>query len=255
MIKLPFWVFRSLYWYLDILDKDHQLAFMNFGYSETGKDISLEGKDEFNRYPIQLYHHVAVMVDLFDKKVVEVGSGRGGGLSYISTTFQPVSSTGVDIDKGAVAFSNRMFGNERLRYLVGNAQKLPLSDKYCDIVINVESSHRYVSMISFLKEVHRILNPGGHFLFTDFRRVNEWPETIGMFEEAGLSIVRQNDITINVLEALGKDSSRREKLIKKYALAILRNSILNFSGVKGTATYEHFLNRKFVYMSFLLKKN
>jgi ubiquinone/menaquinone biosynthesis C-methylase UbiE len=254
MIKLPFWVFRGLYWYLDKLDKDHQLAFMNFGYAENGKLIDLDGKDEINRYPIQLYHHVAEMIDLSGKDVVEVGSGRGGGLSYVTRRFSPASSTGVDIEKSAIVFSNRMFGNERLKYIAGNAHSLPLADGLFDVVMNVESSHRYLSMHSFVREVYRILKPGGHFLFTDFRPAHQWPDTIGLLKETRFNILDEKDITGNVLEALEKDSARREKLVTKYAPKVLHNSILNFSGAKGTATYEHFLNRKFVYRSFVLQK-
>lgn len=255
MIKYPSWVFRGLYWYLDKLDKDQQLVFMNFGYAEPGKIIDLEGKDEINRYPIQLYHHIAEMVDLKGKKIVEVGSGRGGGLAYVCRKFNPVLSTGIDIEKSAVEFSNRSFGNERLQYIVGNAVKLPLAEDYCDIVINVESSHRYLSMKSFIEEVRRILKPEGYFLFTDFRSESQWPEVKRLLQGARFEVLKETDITDNVLEALEKDSERREKLVKSYAPKVLYNSILNFSGVRGTATYEHFLNRKFVYRSFVLQKN
>ena len=32
----------------------------------------------------QLYHYVAAAVDLDGKKVLEVGSGRGGGANYVT---------------------------------------------------------------------------------------------------------------------------------------------------------------------------
>lgn len=255
MIKLPFWIFRGLYWYLDKLDKDQQLAFMNFGYADREKVVDLNGMDEINRYPIQLYHHVAEMVSLNGKKVVEVGSGRGGGLSYVTRNFNPVSSTGVDIEKSAVAFSNRMFGNERLQFIVGNAHRLPLPDESFDVVMNVESSHRYLSMNSFVREVYRVLKPGGYFLFTDFRSEHQWPGTIGLIRENLFMTLNEKDITGNVLEALDKDTERRYKLVMKYAPRVLQKSILNFTGVKGTSTFDYFLNRKFVYKSFLFRKD
>ncbi len=254
MIKFPSWGYRGLYWYLDKLDRDQQLLFMNYGYTEQGKLIDLEGNDEVNRYCIQLYHHIAEMVDLKDKKIVEVGSGRGGGLAYVCRNFHPSSSTGVDIEKSAVAFSNRRFGNERLKYIVGNAAKLPLADGHCDIVMNVESSHRYYSMSSFLREVHRILKPEGYFLFTDFRSHYQWAEVKILLRDARFEVLKESDITDNVIDALEKDSGRREKLVNRYAPKVLRNSILNFTGAKGTATYENFLAREFVYRSFVLQK-
>ena len=36
---------------------------------------------------------------------MEIGCGRGGGLSYITKNFLPASAIGVDLDKLAVAFS------------------------------------------------------------------------------------------------------------------------------------------------------
>jgi len=254
MIKFPSWGYRGLYWYLDKLDRDQQLAFMNYGYTEPGKVIYLEGKDEINRYCIQLYHHIAEMVDLKDKKIVEVGSGRGGGLAYVCRNFHPSSSTGVDIEKSAVAFSNRKFSNVRLHYIVGNAAKLPLADGYCDIVMNVESSHRYISMGSFLREAHRILKPEGYLLFTDFRSHYQWAGVKRALNGTGFEVLKETDITDNVIDALEKDSGRREKLVNRYAPKVLRNCILNFTGAKGTATYENFLTREFVYRSFVLKK-
>jgi ubiquinone/menaquinone biosynthesis C-methylase UbiE len=148
-----------------------------------------------------------------------------------------------------------MFGNERLQYIVGNAAKLPLADEYCDIVMNVESSHRYLSMSSFVGEVHRILKSEGYFLFTDFRSDHQWVEVKRLLQGARFEVLKETDITDNVLEALEKDSGRRERLVKSYAPKVLRNSILNFTGAKGTATYKNFLNREFVYRSFVLRKD
>ena len=36
----------------------------------------------------QLYHYVAAAVDLDGEKVLEVGSGRGGGASYVARLLQ-----------------------------------------------------------------------------------------------------------------------------------------------------------------------
>jgi hypothetical protein len=77
----------------------------------------------------------------------------------------------------------------------------------------------------------------------------------GLLKDTRFEVLKETDITDNVIDALEKDSYRREKLVKSYAPIVLRNSILNFTGAKGTATYEHFLSRKFVYRSFLLQKD
>ena len=56
-----------------------------------------------------------------------------------------------------------------LTFVQGDAQKLPFSAQSLDAVINVEASHCYPNFPGFLAEVARVLRPGGHFLYADFR--------------------------------------------------------------------------------------
>jgi len=37
-----------------------------------------------------------------------------------------------------------------------------------DLIVNIESAHCYPDFVGFMKEVDRVLNPGGHFMFADF---------------------------------------------------------------------------------------
>lgn len=254
MIRYPAVVFRLLYWYLNKLDKQKQLTFMNFGYSEPGEEISLDPEFEKNRYPVQLYHHLCQLADLDNKDLVEVGSGRGGGLAYIAKTRNPSSAIGIDLEKSAVAFSNKHHVLPNLHFIAGNAQHLPLSDNSCDVLINVESSHRYLSPEIFVREVKRVLRPGGFFLFTDFRYSEEWPPMIDILKKSGLNLLFEIDITQNILDSLDRDSERRMKLVKSFVPRILQKDILNFSGIKGTQTYYTFLTRKFIYRTFKLQK-
>ena len=57
---------------------------MNYGYASQNMTLELEKEDELERYPIQLYHYVASHSNVENKTVLEVGSGRGGGASYIA---------------------------------------------------------------------------------------------------------------------------------------------------------------------------
>jgi ubiquinone/menaquinone biosynthesis C-methylase UbiE len=228
---------------------------MNYGYSEPGIQIQLDKQDEKNRYSVQLYHHMAELTDLKGKDLVEVGSGRGGGLAYISRKFRPATATGIDIEKSAVSFSNRFHESRNLSFIAGNALKLPLNDSSCDILLNVESSHRYSSMESFLKEVSRVLRPDGYFLFTDFRDHDKWTDLKVMLNHSGFRVITEKDISTNIIHSLEMDSDRRRALVKRYAPKILQKEILNFTGAMGTATYDYFSTGKFTYKSFKLKKN
>ncbi|HYR61691.1 MAG TPA: class I SAM-dependent methyltransferase, partial [Actinomycetota bacterium] len=60
-------------------------AFMNYGYVESPATpaIPLQEADEPDRLCIQLYDRIARPADLRGCDVLEVGSGRGGGSSYV----------------------------------------------------------------------------------------------------------------------------------------------------------------------------
>ena len=87
-----------------------------------------------------------------------------------------------------------------MRYVIGDAQALPFATGSVDVVTNIESSHCYPSLRTFLKEVVRVLRPGGTFAYTD----NYFQGTeffLGLFDEVGLKVERHEDIHRNVARA------------------------------------------------------
>lgn len=247
-------MFRLWYWYVNRVDKNAEILFMNFGFSDPDLDIPLNKENQPNRYSIQLYHHLAIEAEIKNKDIVEIGCGRGGGLSYITKIFLPASAIGVDLDKLAVAFSKRHYGLDNLTFLQGNAQSLSLGDNSCDIVINVESSHRYLDMKAFLGEVNRILRPGGYFLFTDFRFDNEFESMKKDLQSSGLTLLKERFINSEVLKALELDDERKRQLVKKLTPKFLHKIALNFGGTIGSETYKRFESKKYIYFSYVLRK-
>ena len=246
--------FRLAYWLVNFLDKHKEVHFMNFGYSDPEENHILDSSDEGNRYSIQLYKHLVDYIDLKGKDVVEIGSGRGGGLSYIARNYPAKSYIGVDLDKGAIAFSNKNNKLENLSFRKGNAELIPLDNESCDVLLNVESSHRYLNMENFLNEVNRILKKGGHFLFTDFRYDHEWENTESLFSKYNLKILREKDTTLNVLKALELNDHRSRELINRLVPGFLRGSMLNFAGAVDSETYNFFSTRKYIYRSYIFQK-
>ena len=151
--KLKNAFFRIWYWYISTIDKNAEVIFMNYGYLKDNHKIKLDESDEKNRYSAQLYNLVATGADIKGKDILEVGCGRGGGLSYINRYLSPRSVTGVDLNKKAIEFCKKHYSNESIKFLQENAQDLSFQDQTFDVVINVESSHRYSQMDIFLDEV------------------------------------------------------------------------------------------------------
>ena len=247
-------MFRIWYWYINKVDKEADILFMNYGYEDPNMEVSLDEQDEADRYSIQLYHRLASTVDLKSKEIVEIGCGRGGGLAYITKTFSPSGALGIDLDSRAANFGNKHYHLEGLKFMQGDAQNLPLDDNSYDVVINVESSHRYPDFKSFLSEVSRILKPDGYFLFTDFRyhyEMDDFKEAIGSL---GLHLLEEININQNVADALKLDSVRREDLVQKLAPKILHKTALNFAGALGSETYNQILSGEYVYFMYIFQK-
>ena len=103
-------IWRHWYQFLAGFYQRKDWSFMNYGYAPIDPQIeklSLGDTDEANRYCIQLYHHVANVINLKDLKVLEVSSGRGGGSYYIKRYLQPKTMVGVDFSEKAVEFCNK----------------------------------------------------------------------------------------------------------------------------------------------------
>ena len=247
-------LFRILYWLVNKVDRNADILFMNFGFNDKNLLLPLDKRNESDRYSIQLYHHLAVEAEIRGRDIVEIGCGRGGGLYYITRNFLPASAIGVDLNRGAVAFCSRHYDQDGLSFVQGDAQDLTLKDSSCDVVFNVESSHRYTDMKAFLREVSRILRPGGYFLFTDFRYDHEMEDLRKELLLSGMVVIKERFINREVISALEMDDERRRKLVTKLVPGFLHKPALNFAGAKGSDTYNRFVSGSYVYFSYVIRK-
>lgn len=189
------------------------------------------------------------------KSVLEVGSGRGGGSNYIKRYLKPKKIVGVDLSSKAVKLCNKNYAGDGLSYICGDAENLEFEDESFDVVLNVESSHCYSAMPSFLSEVKRVLKKGGFFLFADLRDHDKMDILYKQLESTGMNFIKEKNITPNIVEALNTDSNRRLEGIKAFTLSrLFKEPFKEFAGVKGTKCYEWFRTGEVVYKSFVLQK-
>jgi ubiquinone/menaquinone biosynthesis C-methylase UbiE len=253
-MEVPSVLYRLLYWYINTVDKKKEVLFMNYGYHDIEETIELQKSDEVNRYSIQLYHRLAKMAEIKDKDIVEIGSGRGGGIAYITKRFKPASALGIDLDSKAANFGNKHYNLKGLRFKQGDAQNLDLLDESVDIIFNVESSHRYPKMELFLDGVYRALKPGGHFLYTDFRYKKEMPVLTHQLSKYNFIKFDEQFINEQVKRALEIDSDRRIELVKRHIPFFLQKYIHDFAGSKGSPTYNNIENGEMIYFVFCFQK-
>ena len=213
-------------------------------------------EDDRNRYCIQLYNHIvtSLPVELKGLDILSVGSGRGGGASYVARYFNPGSITGLDLCRKAIKFCTEHYAIKWVSFICGNALNLPFQNNSLDVVIGIESSHGYPNIKRFFSEVGRVLKPGGYFLLSDFRNKNYIELLREQLRGSGLKTVKEETITPNIIKALDLDSERREELIRRLVPKLLHKPSMALAWVKGTGAYTSFVTRNKEYLNFVLQK-
>lgn len=230
--------------------------FMNYGYVPNALEQPLEVLDEpgVQKYPLQMYHYLALKADLPGKEVLEVGSGRGGGAKHVAKTLNPSSYIGLDLAQNAVNLANKLHTLPNLKFIQGSAEEIPLKDNSVDVVLNVESCHAYGSVEKFISEVKRVLRPGGTFALVDFRDAEKMNILRQQLKNSGLQWIEEENITSNVVQAIEAEDDVKKARIKKLFPAKWQKIFGEFAGVVGSTFHTKLTNGTKVYHRFVLKK-
>jgi ubiquinone/menaquinone biosynthesis C-methylase UbiE len=114
---------------------------------------------------------ISLLKPLNNKEVLEIGCGNGIQALYINAGHNPLTITGIDLNKANIDIANSEKAGTNagnVSFFVGNAQNLTqIESDSVDVVLNIESAFHYPDKVSFLSEVHRVLKPGGEFLIAD----------------------------------------------------------------------------------------
>lgn len=228
------------------------VVFLNYGYEEDPPmAIRLEVADEPDRYPIQLYHRTATQAgDLTGKEVLEVGCGHGGGASYLARTFQPARYVGLDLNPNGIEYCRRQHHSPGLEFVEGDAQALPFPDDSFDAVVNVESSIHYPDFRLFLREVARVLRPGGHLLYTDGRfsaHIADWEAALA---DAPMEKLAHRDINTEILRGMDRNSQRWQELLEHHNSKLLRATC---QFVQGSKVYRAMQSGEFSYRMYCFR--
>lgn len=105
---------------------------------------------------------------------LEVGPGPGYlGLEWLRHT-QDTTLSGLDISEDMIAIAERNakeYGlTDRVKYVKGDARKMPFESEHFDAVFSNGSLHEWANPEEILNEVARVLKPGGRYCVSDLRR-------------------------------------------------------------------------------------
>jgi ubiquinone/menaquinone biosynthesis C-methylase UbiE len=98
-----------------------------------------------------------------DKRVLDIACGTGYGLGFLRSQAKHV--TGVDVSLEA-ASQARLECSENAAVLLGDGTCLPFKDSSFDVVTSFETIEHLYQRSQFLKELNRVLNPGGRLILS-----------------------------------------------------------------------------------------
>lgn len=232
-----------------------QLDFLNHGYLPSNEEnLAIHGDP--SRFELRnsdfLVEHVVEGADFSNKRLLEVGSGRGGNCWYLAQYFQPSLVLGMDLNAKHIDACTDLNSLTNLAFVRGDAEDLPFGAAAFDSVINIESSHMYPNLKKFFGEVHRVLRPAGSFYYADIISTGTVEQRCELLRSSGFEITRMQDISSNV-EASIEQRFEQIKTNGKLNPATVNHSIRFYLQVGDLAL--EFSRRKIrSYVSFQLRR-
>ena len=161
------------------MDRDEQLRQEFNQWAKAGRGEGMEkGHGPVGRQAIDLMNIPA------DARVLDVGCGSGWASRLMAAKARNGRVVGIDISDEMVTLSadtSKEFPNVEFR--VASAEALPFADGEFTHAFSMESLYYYADMPTALKEIRRVLAPGGMFvtvvdLYQENEPSHQWVEDL-----------------------------------------------------------------------------
>ncbi len=96
--------------------------------------------------------------------VLDVACGEGYGTAFLAKVSRSV--IGVDCDTPTILHASAKYRARNLRFAAGRAEELPLPASSIDLVVSFETLEHLEDQDSMLREIKRVLRPGGRLLIS-----------------------------------------------------------------------------------------
>lgn len=97
-------------------------------------------------------------------QVLDVACGSGYGSALLAGSGRHV--LGIDLSSEAVDRANRHYASANVRFMVGDATRLPVATSSVDCVVSFETIEHLAEPAAFVTEIARVLRPGGMLLLS-----------------------------------------------------------------------------------------
>lgn len=114
--------------------------------------------DVQNETALEHLHRYAMAMELTaGKDVLDIACGEGYGSRLMAANARTV--TGVDIDTATIAAASQKYKASQLRFITGEATRIPLPDQSVDVVVSFETLEHLGDHDVFLGELKRVMRP------------------------------------------------------------------------------------------------
>lgn len=98
-------------------------------------------------------------------KILDVGTGDGSFIPVFTETFKEYTEIiGIDNSEKAINTAEKTFKNDNIKFIKMDAEKMDFRDNSFDTVCISNTLHHLPNMNQVLKEMVRVLKPGGLFI-------------------------------------------------------------------------------------------
>ena len=144
---------------------NNEYTMLHYPYYHNDTDSFLDAQKNLTDYCISRINTIK------GKNVLEIGCGNGVHTIYLKEKYSPAYITGIDLNQANIRIAREETKRQNINnieFQIDDAQKLStIESSSLDCIINIESAFHYPDKASFLKEIYRILKPGGTFLIAD----------------------------------------------------------------------------------------
>ena len=159
------------------------------------------------------------------QRVLEIGCGRGVGTEIIFERFGAREVDAFDLDPDMIAQAQRRlsaYSSDRLRLFVGDAAAINAEDASYDAVFDFGIVHHVPDWQQAVKEISRVLRPGGLFFFEEVTKqaLDRWFYRMFLEHPTENRFTRQEFVTELERQAISVGSNQVEWFLGDFVVGV-----------------------------------